>query len=64
MGAIVGFVTARLMNISGLMVPEANFALVGMAGLMAGVMQAPMTAIFLIAEISGGYELLLPLIFT
>ena len=43
-------------------VPEANFALVGMAGLMAGVMQAPMTAIFLIAEITGGYALLLPLI--
>ena len=42
--------------------PEANFALVGMAGLMAGVMQAPMTAIFLIAEITGGYSLLLPLI--
>ena len=44
--------------------PEQNFVLVGMAGLMAGVMQAPMTAIFLIAEISGGYELLIPLILT
>ena len=48
----------------GISVPEQNFVLVGMAGLMAGVMQAPMTAIFLIAEISGGYELLLPLILT
>jgi CIC family chloride channel protein len=45
-------------------VPEQNFVLVGMAALMAGVMQAPMTAIFLIAEISGGYELLIPLILT
>lgn len=46
----------------GLSLPEANFALVGMAGLMSGVMQAPMTAIFLIAEITGGYALLMPLI--
>ena len=45
-------------------VPVPNFVLVGMAGLMAGVMQAPLTAIFLIAEISGGYELLMPLILT
>ncbi|MPN32992.1 Voltage-gated ClC-type chloride channel ClcB [bioreactor metagenome] len=44
--------------------PEANFALVGMAGMMAGVMQAPLTAIFLIAEITGGYILLMPLIIT
>lgn len=56
---------ARLINLSGLaVVPEANFVLVGMGGLMAGVMQAPMTAIFLIAEITGGYELLIPLIVT
>lgn len=67
-GALVGFVVARLINListnMGISVPEQNFVLVGMAGLMAGVMQAPMTAIFLIAEISGGYELLLPLILT
>ncbi len=67
-GAIAGFVVARTMNLllSGtpLSVPEQNFVLVGMAGLMAGVMQAPMTAIFLIAEISGGYDLFLPLILT
>ena len=63
-GAIAGFVLARTLNLLSLDVPEQNFVLVGMAGLMAGVMQAPMTAIFLIAEISGGYELLLPLIFT
>lgn len=61
-GAILGFMVARCINLCGLSVPEQNFALVGMAGLMAGVMQAPMTAIFLIAEITGGYELLLPLI--
>lgn len=65
-GAITGFVVARVLNIlmvgAGVSVPEQNFVLVGMAALMAGVMQAPMTAIFLIAEISGGYELFLPLI--
>ena len=67
-GAIMGFVIARLMNLclanTGFSVPEQNFVLVGMAALMAGVMQAPMTAIFLIAEISGGYGLLIPLILT
>ena len=63
-GAIAGFVIARILNMSGADVPEHNFVLVGMAAMMAGVMQAPMTAIFLIAEISGGYELLIPLILT
>lgn len=66
-GAMAGFVLARSINLlagAGWSVPEQNFVLVGMAGLMAGVMQAPMTAIFLIAEISGGYELLVPLIMT
>ena len=65
-GAISGFVVARTINLigGGAIVPEQNFVLVGMAGLMAGVMQAPMTAIFLIAEISGGYDLLIPLILT
>ena len=62
MGGMAGFIVARLINISGIIeVPEANFALVGMAGMMAGVMQAPLTAIFLIAEITGGYDLLMPL---
>jgi CIC family chloride channel protein len=62
MGGIAGFLVARLINISGLhAVPEANFVLAGMAGMMAGVMQAPLTAIFLIAEITGGYDLLMPL---
>lgn len=67
-GAIAGFVLARSLNLllagTDMSVPEQNSVLVGMAGLMAGVMQAPMTAIFLIAEISGGYELLVPLILT
>jgi CIC family chloride channel protein len=64
-GAFAGFVLARLLNILGpISVPEENFVLVGMAGLMAGVMQAPLTAIFLIAEITGGYALLFPLIIT
>ena len=64
-GAMAGFVLASVVNLlaPGL-VPVPNFVLVGMAGLMAGVMQAPMTAIFLIAEISGGYDLLVPLILT
>ncbi len=65
MGGVLGFVISRFINLAGVSVlPESNFALVGMAGLMAGVMQAPMTAIFLIAEITGGYELLMPLIIT
>ncbi len=64
-GAIAGFVVASVLNMAfpGL-VPVSDFVLVGMAGLMAGVMQAPLTAIFLIAEISGGYALLVPLILT
>ncbi len=61
-GALTGFVAVRSLTLAGIALPEQNFVLVGMAGLMAGVMQAPMTAIFLIAEITGGYELLLPLI--
>lgn len=67
-GAMAGFLLARVANLllagTEFTVPEQNFVLVGMAGLMAGVMQAPMTAIFLIAEISGGYELFIPLIIT
>ena len=65
-GAIAGFFVSRTINLigGGAVVPEQNFVLVGMAGLMAGVMQAPMTAIFLIADMTGGYELLIPLILT
>ena len=61
MGSLVGFVTAHILNLAGIMVPEANFALVGMAGLMSGVMHAPLTGIFLIAELTGGYHLFMPL---
>ena len=64
MGALTGFVLATTLRLMGFHAPVSNFVLVGMAGLMASVMQAPLTAIFLIAEISGGYELLVPLILT
>ena len=67
-GAIAGFVVSRTINLIGggpdPLVPENNFVMVGMAGLMSGVMQAPLTAIFLIADMTGGYELLIPLIIT
>jgi chloride channel protein, CIC family len=65
MGGICGFVTARIINLIGwVSLPEENFTLVGMGGLMAGVMHAPLTGIFLIAEITGGYDLLMPLMIT
>ena len=64
-GGIAGYFAARVINLFDYAtVSERNFSLVGMAGLMAGVMHAPLTAIFLIAEITGGYGLLLPLIIT
>lgn len=66
LGCIAGFVFAFTLNHSELgqylpLLPEENFALMGMAGVMAGVMHAPLTGTFLIAELTGGYELLLPL---
>lgn len=65
MGAISGFLLSKALNtVFGLQLPEENFALAGMAGLMAGVMHAPLTAIFLTAEITGGYGLFIPLIIT
>lgn len=61
-GAYLGFVFARLVNMLGLSkIPESNFTLVAMAGILSGVFYAPLTAIFLIAEITGGYELMIPL---
>ena len=62
-GCFTGFLFSRLWNIQqlGVYVPEKNFALMGMAGVMSGVMHAPLTGIFLIAELTGGYSLLLPL---
>jgi len=65
MGGIAGFFMAKVFNqFTFIQVSESNFALVGMAGMMSGVMHAPLTGIFLIAEITGGYELLTPLIIT
>ena len=62
-GCFTGFLFARLWNIHdiGVYVPEKNFALLGMAGVMSGVMHAPLTGIFLIAEITSGYNLFMPL---
>ena len=62
-GCFSGFLFSRLWNVYeiGVYVPEKNFALMGMAGVMSGVMHAPLTGIFLIAELTGGYSLLLPL---
>lgn len=65
MGGVSGFFAGRLLNqFTFINVSESNFALAGMAGVMAGVMHAPLTAIFLIAEITGGYALFMPLIIT
>lgn len=60
-GCITGFVLARLLNFFGFNIPEENFALAGMSGLMSGVMHAPLTGIFLIAELTGGYNLFMTL---
>lgn len=63
LGCIAGFVFSHFSNSFGFTVglPEKNFALMGMAGVMSGVMHAPLTGIFLIAELTGGYDLFLPL---
>ncbi|MGK0411837.1 MAG: CIC family chloride channel protein [Polaribacter sp.] len=63
MGSALGNAFAKMINNSGLgfEVSESNFTLIGMTGLMAGVLHAPLTAIFLIAEITGGYDLFVPL---
>jgi CIC family chloride channel protein len=64
-GGVNGFLVAGLLNkFFNVNLPDNRFVLVGMAGMMAGVMFAPLTAIFLIAEITGGYDLLIPLIIT
>ena len=64
-GGVTGYWVSNFINSFGFVkLPEVNFALVGMAGLMAGVMHAPLTAIFLIAEITGGYSLFIPLMIT
>ena len=62
LGSIVGFTFSHLANHLGIVhLPEDNFALMGMAGVMAGVMHAPLTGVFLIAELTGGFDLFLPL---
>ncbi|GHT51241.1 chloride channel protein [Bacteroidia bacterium] len=70
LGSIVGFIFAHTLNMalplflfddSATHLPEENFALMGMAGVMAGVMHSPLTAVFLIAELTGGFDLFLPL---
>lgn len=66
MGSAMGNCAAKIINHSGLnlQVSESNFTLVGMTSLMAGVLHAPLTAIFLIAELTGGYGLFIPLMIT
>ena len=61
-GAYLGFFMSRCINtFSGFRLPESNFTLVGMAGILSGLYHAPLTSIFLIAEITGGYTLMIPL---
>jgi CIC family chloride channel protein len=66
MGAVFGHLVAKIIHMTGLStsVSTSNFTLLGMSGLMAGVLHAPLTAIFLIAEVTGGYELFIPLMIT
>ncbi len=63
LGCLTGFVFSNVINHFGwtTFLPEKNFALFGMAGLMSGIMHAPLTGIFLIAELTGGYEMFFPL---
>lgn len=60
-GCLTGFIVAKVLNYIGVLIPESNFALAGMSGLMSGVMHAPLTGIFLIAELTGGYNLFMTL---
>jgi CIC family chloride channel protein len=60
-GSYLGYVFSKLINLTGLtQLPVSNFTMVGMAGILSGLFHAPLTAIFLIAEITGGYSLMLP----
>ena len=63
LGCIAGFIFAHTSNYfpATMYLSEKNFALLGMAGIMSGVMHAPLTGVFLIAELTGGYDLFLPL---
>lgn len=62
LGSYIGFFFSKLINLTGLTkLPVSNFTMVGMAGILSGLFHAPLTAIFLIAEITGGYNLMIPL---
>lgn len=62
LGSYAGFFFSKFLNLTGLSnLPVSNFTLVGMAGILSGLFHAPLTAIFLIAEITGGYDLMIPL---
>lgn len=63
LGCITGYLFASICNLTGIGLPvsDKNFALFGMAALMSGVFHAPLTGVFLIAELTGGYALFLPL---
>ena len=62
LGSYVGFLFSKIVNLTGLtQLPISTFTMVGMAGILSGLFHAPLTAIFLIAEITGGYSLMLPL---
>ena len=62
LGSYTGFFFSKLINLTGLAkLPISNFTMVGMAGILSGLFHAPLTAIFLIAEITGGYDLMIPL---
>ena len=62
LGSYLGFLFSRLINLTGITnLPVSNFTLVSMAGILSGIFYAPLTAIFLIAEITGGYGLIIPL---
>jgi len=60
-GSLTGFLVAFVLRLLGVEVPFTNFAFAGMAGIMSGVMHAPLTGIFLIAELTGGYSLFMTL---
>ncbi|ALM50850.1 transporter [Flavobacterium psychrophilum] len=62
LGSYAGYFFSKFLNLTGLTdLPVSNFAMVGMAGILSGLFHAPLTAIFLIAEITGGYDLIIPL---
>lgn len=62
LGSYVGFFFSKFLNLTGLThLPISNFTMIGMAGILSGLFHAPLTAIFLIAEITGGYDLMIPL---